>query len=344
MAKAAPISINQMTNAQKVAVLLIALGPKVASEVMKNIQDETEVELITLEIASMQRPMDQDTLTSIFEEFYALFQASSYLSSGGVQYARTLLESAYGGSRADTILDRLVASLQSSPFDFFNNADPAQLAASFQNENPQMVSLILAYLKPTNSAAILSALSPDMQVEVARRIATMDRTNPEILREVERVLEQKFSSVVTSDFTQAGGVEALAEILNRSDRSTEKTILDEMEIRDPDTATRVRELMFVFEDLVHLEDRAIQRMLREVETKDLALALKGSAEPVKEKIFKNMSERAGNMLKEDMEYMGAVRSKDVQEKQTYLVGIIRALEASGEIVIQRGEEEEDFVE
>ncbi len=337
------LTLQNMTNAQKVAALLIALGPETATEVLKNIQDDTEVEHIALEIASI-RKLDQDLLVTILEEFYTLFQASDYLASGGVTYARTLLDKAYGSNRADSILERLVVSLQTNPFDFFNNADPAQLAASFQTENPQMVALVLAYLKPANSAAILSALSPEMQLEVSSRIATMDRTNPEVLREVERILENKFSSVVTADFTKSGGVEALAEILNRSDRSTEKLILDEMEMRDPDTAIKVRELMFVFEDIVQLEDRAIQRVLREVETKDLALALKGGAEEVKEKIFRNMSERASGMLQEDMEYMGAVRARDVQEKQTYIVGIIRALEAAGEIVIARGSEEEDYIE
>lgn len=335
--------IQTMTNAQKVAALLIALGPKTASEVMKHVKDDIEVEHIALEIASLQK-LEPTMLASILEEFYTLFQASDYLASGGVSYARTLLENAYGSNKADSILDRLVASLQTNPFDFFNNADPAQLSASFQNENPQMVALVLAYLRPENSAAIMSGLNPEMQIEVASRIATMDRTNPEILREIERILENKFSSVVTADFTKSGGVETLAEILNRSDRATEKVILDEMEMKDPDTAMRVRELMFVFEDIVHLEDRAIQRILREVETKDLALALKGSIDAVKEKIFKNMSERASGMLKEDMEYMGPVRARDVQEKQTYIVGVIRALEATGEIVINRGAEEEDFVE
>jgi len=337
-------SIHNMTPTQKVAALLIALGSHSAAELMKHISEDGEVEHIALEIASMQK-LDQDMLTLILEEFFTIFQASDYLASGGVNYARTLLETAYGSNKADSILDRLVSSLQTNPFDFFNNADSSQLAASFQNENPQMVALVLAYLQPENSAAILSALSPEMQIEVASRIAAMDRTNPEVLREVERILENKFSSVVSTDFTKAGGVEALAEILNRSDRSTEKVILDEMEVKDPETAMRVRELMFVFEDILQLDDRAIQRVLREVETKDLALALKGAQESVKDKIFKNLSERAAGMLQEDMEYMGPVRSKDVQEKQSYIVGVIRALEAAGEIQISRGDEaEEDFIE
>ena len=337
------LSLKFMTNSQKVAALLIALGPKTASEIMKNIHDDTEVEHIALEIASLQR-VNPEILNDILAEFYSLFQASGYLTTGGVTYARQLLEQAYGDNQADKILERLVATLQTNPFDFFNNADPAQLASSFQNENPQLVALVLAYLKPERAAAVLGALNPEMQAEVAIRIADMDRTNPEVLREVERIMENKFSSVVTADFSMAGGVESLAEIINRSDRTTEKAILDSLEMKDPEIAEQVRELMFVFEDITMLDDRSIQRVLREVDTKDLALSLKGSNEEVQEKIFRNMSERACAILKDDMEYMGPVRAKDVQEKQTFIVGIVRALESTGEITVSRSAEEDDFIE
>jgi len=337
------ISIRQMSNSQKVAALLISLGPKAASEIMKQINDENEVEHIALEIASLQK-VEPETLGEILREFYGLFQASGYLATGGVSYARDLLNEAYGEGQADRILERLVATMQTNPFDFFNNADPAQLATSFQNENPQLVALVLAYLKPERSAAILGALSPELQAEVALRIADMDRTNPEVLREVERIMENKFSSVVTADFSMAGGIEALAEIINRSDRTTEKAILDSLEIKDSEIAEQVRELMFVFENIIDLDDRSIQRVLREVDTKDLALSLKGSNTDVQEKIFRNMSERASTILRDDMDFMGAVRAKDVQEKQTYIVSIIRALEGSGEITINRGSEEDSFIE
>ncbi|MBK8189146.1 MAG: flagellar motor switch protein FliG [Vampirovibrionales bacterium] len=336
------LSLSTMSNSQKVAALLIALGPKTASEIMKNISEETEVEHLALEIASMNK-LSPELLNQVLNEFYALFQASGYLATGGVTYARTVLEAAYGPSQADKILERLVATLQTNPFDFFNNADPAQLATSFQNENPQLVALVLAYLKPDRAAAIMGDLPPEMQANVATRIADMDRTNPEVLREVERILESKFSSVVSADFSLAGGVESLAEILNRSDRATEKAILDNLEMRDPETAERVRELMFVFEDIIHLDDRSIQRVLREVETKDLALSLKGSNEDVKQKILRNMSERASAMLTDDMEYMGPVRARDVSEKQTYIVGVIRALEAAGEITVNRGGDEDEYI-
>ncbi|MGE0201013.1 MAG: flagellar motor switch protein FliG [Candidatus Melainabacteria bacterium] len=337
------LSIRNMNNAQKVAALLIALGPKAASQIMKNIEDESEVEHIALEIASLQK-INPDTLNEILAEFYTLFQASGYLATGGVSYARQLLEQAYGNEQADKILERLVATLQTNPFDFFNNADANQLASSFQNENPQLVSLVLAYLKPERAAAVLSDLSPEMQTEVASRIAEMDRTNPEVLREVERIMENKFSSVVTADFSSAGGVEALAEILNHSDRTTEKSILDTLEMKDPEVAEQVRELMFVFEDIIHLDDRSIQRVLREVDTKDLAMSLKGANDDVRDKILRNMSERAAAMLSDDMEFMGPVRAKDVSEKQTYIVSIIRALESTGEIVVSRGTSEDDFIE
>ena len=337
------LSLRTMTNVQKVAALLIAMGPKTASEVLKHIPEEGDVEQLALEIAAMSK-ISKELLDELLTEFYALFQASGYLASGGVDYARTILEEAYGRAQADSILERLVATLQTSPFDFFNNADPAQLASSFQHENPQLVSLVLAYLKPERSAAILGDLPTAMQTQIATRIAEMDRTNPDVLREVEKILEAKFSSVVSTDFDMAGGVESLAEILNRSDRTTEKAILDNLEMETPEVAQQVRELMFVFEDIIHLDDRSIQRVLREVETKDLALSLKGAPAEVNEKILKNMSERAAAMLQDDMEFMGPVRSRDVQEKQTHIVGVIRALESSGEITVSRGSDEDEFIE
>ena len=336
------VSLNSMTNIQKVAAFLISMGPSAAADILKSLNDEVEIEKIALEIAGMQR-LSPEMMASVLEEFYTLFQARGYLASGGVGYARQLLDNAFGGDRASQILEKLVASLQTSPFDFFNNADPTQLATSFQNENPQLVALVLAYLKPERSSAILSNLSPSMQTEVAYRIAEMDRTNPEVLREVERILESKFSSIVSSDFSKAGGVEALASIINRSDRTTEKIILEGLEMKDPEITEKVRELMFVFEDLILLDDRSVQRVMREIETKDLAMALKGANEQVKEKIFKNMSERAAAMLADDMEYLGPVRSKDVQEKQSHIVGIIRSLEETGELVINRGSDADDFI-
>lgn len=333
-------SVANLSPAEKVATLLVTLGPAAASNILKNIEDEGEVEFLAMQVAALKK-VPTPILHTILNEFMVIFQASGFVTSGGVNYARELLEQAYGGGRADIILKRLLAGLKTNPFDFFNNADPTQLVTSFQNENPQLIALVLSYLKPPNAASLLGGLPPELQAEVALRIAEMDRTNPEVLREVERILERKFSTVMSTDFSMAGGVEALADILNNSDRSTEKSILDSLEIKDLEMAERVRDLMFVFEDIVKLDDRSVQRVLRETETKDLALALKGADDTVRDKILKNMSERAAALLIDDMEYLGPVKARDVSEKQTYIVSIIRALESAGEITIARSEDEDD---
>lgn len=337
------LQIQTMTTTQKVAALLIVLGPTTASEVLKNITDDDLLEQVTLDIASLNK-VPTEILTGILEEFKAIFQASNYLSSGGMDYAKQLLEQAYGSEQAKKILDRLVVLMNSNPFQFFNEADPGQLATSFQNENPQLIALIMAYLKPEHSAQVLNFLPSEVQSQVAMKIADMDTTNPEILSEIEKIVESKFSSVVVQDFSKAGGVGALADILNRTDRATERNVIELLEIQSPQLAEAVRELMFVFEDIVNLEDRAIQRILREVDTKDLAMSLKGTKEDVKEKIFKNMSERAQAMLRDEMEYMGPVRSREVQENQTKIVGVIRTLEVSGEIIIARENNEDELID
>jgi len=337
------LEVQTMTATQKVAALLIVLGPTTASEVLKNITDDDLLEQITLDIASLNK-VPNEILNSILEEFKALFQASNYLSAGGMDYAKELLEKAYGGDQAKKILDRLVVLMNSNPFQFFNEADPGQLATSFQNENPQLIALIMAYLKPEHSAQVLNYLPPEVQAQVAVKIADMDTTNPEILSEIEKIVESKFSSVVVQDFSKAGGIESLANILNRADRATERNVIELLEIQSPQLAEEVRELMFVFEDIITLDDRAIQRVLREVETKDLAMSLKGTKEDVKEKVFRNMSERAQQMLRDEMEYMGPVRAREVQEIQTKIVGIIRTLEVAGEIVIARENNEDELID
>ena len=279
-----PIQLEAMTHSQKVAALLIVLGPNTASEIMKNITDDDALEQITLDIAAMNK-LPIETLEAIVDEFHTIFQANSMLASGGMAYARTLLEKAYGTEQANKILDRLVTILNSNPFQFFNDADPVQLATSFQNENPQLIALILAYLKPEQSAKVLNCLPSAVQHKVSLKIAQMETTNPEVIAEVEKIVESKFSNVVIQDFSQAGGTEALANILNRTDRATEKNVIEMLEEETPQLAEDVRSLMFVFEDIVNLDDRSIQRVLREVDTKDLALSLKGTKDDVKEKIL-----------------------------------------------------------
>ncbi len=337
------LELHTMTPTQKVAALLIVLGPATASEVLKNITDEDLLEQVTLDIASLNK-VSSEILNGILEEFKAIFQASNYISTGGMDFAKELLEKAYGGEQAKKIMDRLLLLMNSNPFQFFNEADPGQLATSFQNENPQLIALIMAYLKPEHSAQVLNFLPQEVQSQVAMKIADMDTTNPEILSEIEKIVESKFSSVVVQDFSKAGGVESLASILNHTDRATERNVIEMLEVENPLLADMVRELMFVFEDIVKLEDRAIQRILREVDTKDLAMSLKGTKDDVKEKIFKNMSERAQAMLKDEMEYMGPVRAKEVQEIQSKIVGIIRSLEVAGEIIVSRDNNEDELID
>jgi flagellar motor switch protein FliG len=269
-----------------------------------------------------------------------MVMAQQFITQGGIEYAREVLERALGTQKAVDVINRLTSSLQVKPFDFIRRADPIQLLNFIQGEHPQTIAMILAYIGPEKASAILSGLSPEIQADVAKRIATMDRTSPEIIREVERVLERKLSSMLSEDYTSAGGVDSIVKILNIVDRGTEKTIMEELEKDDPELAEEIKRKMFVFEDIVILDDRAVQLVLREIEQKDLSLALKATPQEVKDKIFKNMSKRAAAMLNEDMEYMGPVRMRDVEESQMKIVSVIRRLEEAGEIIIARGREDE----
>lgn len=320
---------------------MIALGPDIASQIFKFLREE-EIDKLTLEIAN-QRKVPQEQKDKILAEFHQMLVAKDYISSGGLDYARELLEKALGTDKAVAIINRLTSSLQIRPFDFARKTDPAQLLNFIQNEHPQTIALIMAYLQPEQSGVILSALPPDRQVDVAKRIATMDRTSPDVLKDVERILERKLSSLVTQDFTAAGGVDAIVEVLNRVDRTTERTIIENLEIQDPELAEEIKRRMFVFEDIVLLDDRSLQLVLREIESKDLALALKASSSEVGDKIYKNMSKRAADMLREEIEYMGPVRIRDVEEAQQKIVNVIRRLEESGEIVVARGKGDELIV-
>ena len=332
---------SEITNKQKAAILLIALGPDASSQIFKYLRED-EIDKLTLEIAN-QRKVPQEQKDKILTEFHQMLMAKDYISSGGLDYARELLEKALGTEKAVAIINRLTTSLQIRPFDFARKTDPAQLLNFIQNEHPQTIALIMAYLQPEQSGVILSSLPPDRQVDVAKRIATMDRTSPDVLKDVERILERKLSSLVTQDFTAAGGVDAIVEVLNRVDRTTERTIIENLEIQDPELAEEIKRRVFVFEDIVLLDDRSLQLVLREIESKDLALALKASSNEVGEKIYKNMSKRAADMLREEIEYMGPVRIRDVEEAQQKIVNVIRRLEESGEIVVARGKGDEIIV-
>ncbi len=330
-----------LTGKQKAAILLISLGPEVSAQIFKHLKDD-EIEQLTLEIANIRKVKNEEK-ESIISEFHDLLVAKEYISSGGIDYAKEVLEKALGNQKALDIINRLTATLQVKPFDFVRKTDPSQLLNFIQAEHPQTIALIIAYLSPDQAATILSALPPERQADVARRIAIMDRTSPEVIREIERLLERKLSAVVSEDFTSAGGVQSIVEILNRVDRTTEKTIMESLEIQDPEMAEEIKRLMFVFEDIVQLDDRAIQQVLREVDSKDLALALKGSSEEVAAKIQRNMSKRAADMLREEMEYMGPVRLRDVEDAQQRIVNVIRKLEEAGEIIVARGGGDEIIV-
>lgn len=328
---------QRMSGKQKAAILLVSLGPELSAGVFKHLKED-EIEDLTLEIASL-RKIQPDVRDSVLEEFHDLLMAREYLEHGGIDYARELLEKALGPAKAEDIINRLTASLQVRPFDFARKTDPSQLLNFIQNEHPQTIALILAYLHPEQAGLILSSLAPELQVDVAIRLARLDRTTPEVLYEIESTLEKRLSAFAVDDYTSAGGIDAAVDILNMVDRATEKTIIDSLEEEEPELAEEIRKRMFVFEDIITLDDRSIQKVLREVDSKDLAMALKTASEEVASRIYKNISKRAAEMLKEDMDYMGPVRLRDIEETQQRIVAIIRRLEDTGEIVIARGGED-----
>ncbi len=325
---------HSISGIQKAAILLIALGPEKSSLIFKHLKED-EIEELTLEIANT-RSITPQLKDDVINEFYEVCLAQQYIAEGGIGYAKELLEKALGAEKAMDVIGKLTASLQVKPFEFVRKADASQILNFIQDEHPQTIALILSYLSPSQSSMILSALPPDRQADVARRVATMDRTSPDVIKEVERVLETQLSSLVNQDYTVIGGVDAVVEILNTVDRGTEKHIMETLEIEDPELADEIRKKMFVFEDILLLDDRAIQRVLRDVENSDLAIALKGSTEQVQNAIFNNLSKRLAAMIQEDMEFMGPVRMKDVEEAQQKIVNIIRKLEDSAEIIISRG--------
>jgi flagellar motor switch protein FliG len=323
-----------LTGKQKAAILLISLGPDVSASVYKNLSEE-EIEKLTLEISGMKKVTSNEK-DGIIEEFHQIALAQDYIAQGGIGYAKSVLEKALGEDRAVQIINRLTSSLQVKPFDFARKADPSQVLHFIQNEHPQTIALILSYLEANQAGQILSELAPELQAQVAKRIALMDSTSPEIINEIEQVLERKLSATVTQDYTQTGGIEAVVEVLNGVDRSTEKTILDALSLEDPELAEEIKKRMFVFEDIVTLDTKAIQRVIREAENEDLMLALKVASEEVKDILFRNMSQRMAETFKDEMEYMGPVRLKDVEEAQTRIVNVIRKLEDAGVIVVARG--------
>lgn len=338
---ARPNNNSDITGIQKAAILLISLGPERSASIFKHLKEE-EIETMTLEIANT-RSISPATKDQVLDEFYEICLAQQYIAEGGIAYAKELLEKALGSDKARDVIGKLTASLQVRPFEFVRKTDASQLLNFIQDEHPQTIALILSYLSPGQASTIISSLAPDKQADVAKRIAQMDRTSPDVIKEVEKVLERKLASLVNQDYTIVGGVDSIVEILNTVDRGTEKHIMETLEIEEPELADEIRRKMFVFEDILSLDDKSIQRVLREVDNNELAVALKGSNEEVQNVIFNNLSKRLAAMIKEDMEYMGPVRLKDVEEAQQKIVNIIRKLEDSSEIIISRGGGDEIIV-
>jgi flagellar motor switch protein FliG len=332
---------KELPNKTKAAVLMMVLGPDISGEVVRHLTD-AEIELLALEVARMERVFPE-VRESVIDEFYELAIAQDFIAEGGIANARAVLESAFGSNRANEILSKIMTAMQVLPFEFLKKADPHQVISFIQDEHPQTIALVLSYMPMQSAAVIIGKLPQELRGDVAGRIAMMEQTPPEVIKKVEQVLEKKISSVLSQEMTQAGGPKALVDLLNRVDRTTERTIMEMLEQNEPELADVIKGMMFVFEDIIQLDDRAIQAVMREVDMKDLATALKGSKPEVAQKIFQNMSDRAVAMLKEDMEFMGPVRTKVVEEGQQKVVAIIRRLEESGEIVLSRGGEEEMIV-
>ncbi|MDR3600712.1 MAG: flagellar motor switch protein FliG [Desulfosporosinus sp.] len=327
-----------LTGLQKAAILMIALGAEKSAQVVKHL-GEAEIEQLTLEMANV-RKISPENRDNVVEEFYQMCLANEYIAQGGIEYARDVLERALGETKAFEIINRLAISMKMRPFELIRRTDPKQLFSFIQGENPQTIALIMTHLPADKAATLLASLAPNRQAEVVKRVATMGRTSPEVLKEIEKVLERKITSLAPTDYTTSGGIQSIVDVLNQADPGTVKVVMDVLDIEDPELAEEIRQQMFVFKDIVMLDDRSIQLVLREVVTKDLGLALKGANNEVALKIQSNMSTRAAQMLKDDMEFMGPVRLRDVEEAQQRIVKVIRKLEEAGTLVLSRGGNDE----
>ncbi len=329
----------EMTGLRKTAILLVAMGREGAAKVLSQMR-ESEVEEITAEIVRLRDVGPEDSV-AVLEEFRELARAKTFMASGGLAFAKEMLEASMGADRAGDLISRLSAAFMEMPFQFLHKADPRQLLSFLQDEHPQIVALVLAHMSADKATAVLSGLSPEIQAEVAHRVAVMDRTTPEIIKTVETALERKLSSVLQStEMSTVGGLQPLVDIINRADRATEKLILEGLENRDAALAEEIRSRMFMFEDIVNLDDRSIQLVLRQVETGDLATALKGVSDVVRDKIMRNLSARAAENLADEIDMLGPVRLRQVEESQAKVVQGIRVLEESGQIVVRRGSDDE----
>lgn len=329
---------RKISSKKKAAAVMIALGSDYASDIYKCMREE-EVEQLTIEIASID-DLSAESIEFVIEEFYNLCLTQKVLGEGGIDYAKEVLNKAYGAHNAAALMDKVTKTLKSRTFDFLKRADPKHLLTFIQNEHPQTIALILSYLRTEQSSEIIAELPRETQLDVVERIATMDRTSPDFVREVEKTLEKKFSSSMQVGLDEIGGIKHIADILNEVDRKTEKFILEELSKKEPNLAEEIRQRMFIFEDIVTLDEVAIQRFLREVDTKDLIIALKGASKDVSDAFYTNMSSRMAEIMREEEKYMGAKRLVEVEEAQQKLVGVVRKMEESGEIYIARGRKDE----
>lgn len=334
-----PETAEGLDGITKAAILLVTLGTDRASAILGKMPTES-VELVMREVAALGR-ISAALTASVVEEFYSVTIANQYASEGNLEFARDVLKQSMDPKQADRVLAQIQTQVQKTPFAFLQRAETENLLTFIQDEHPQTIALITCHLPHHKAAEILGGLPVQKQVEVIKRIANMEQTNPEVIREVERGLESRLSSMLTQSMEKAGGVETVAEILNLADRATEKTIMEGLEAEDPDLVEQIRRLMFVFEDVNLVNDKGIQSVLKEVDNDELSLALKTASEALKDKIFANMSERAAALIQENMQYMGPVRVSDVEAAQQRIVDIVRRLEESGEVIIQgRGGETE----
>lgn len=327
----APEESGQLSGIRKAAIFLLSVGQETATEILKRLEPE-KVEEVSREIASLQNVggLQRD---AVLNEFYHLALASNYMEEGGLAYATALLRRSLPEDDARRLITQVTQAIKRSPFSFLQKADGENLLTFIQDEHPQTIALILCYLPSDKASEVLAGLPSAKQIEVVKRVANMEQTNPQVIREVEQGLEHRLSAIVNQSFEKVGGVNTVAEMLNLADRATEKTILEGLEAEDPELVESIRRLMFVFEDILQVQDRGIQAVLKEVENDELALALKTASEELKDKLFRNMSERAADLIREEMEYMGPVRVSDVESAQQKIVDIVRRLEDAGEIVI-----------
>ncbi|MFV0440931.1 MAG: flagellar motor switch protein FliG [Lachnospirales bacterium] len=324
-----------LTGKEKAAILLIALGPEVSAKIFEHLKEE-EIETLTLEISNTTTVLPA-AKEAVLEEFYQICLAQDYIAEGGIGYAKRILEQALGENKAFDVISSLTAKLQVRPFDFIRKTDPRQILNFIQNEHNQTIALILSYLQTSQAAEVLSSLPVEKQADVARRIAMMDSTSPEVIKEVEKVLEKKLSAMMTEEYANVGGIDSVVQILNAVDRTTEKHIMETLETEDMVLSDEIRKKMFVFEDILNLDNGTVQTILRQdIDNKELAVALKGSSDELKELIFSNLSKRLASMIQEDMEFMGPVRRTEVEEAQQKIVNVIRKLQDAGDIVIASG--------